>query len=74
VPEAQLFVPGSPALAMPDNIALQPHRANWIIHEDAETVTDLQGPTTTTWWDCLPDGTDPTSRATAASASPPSTT
>jgi hypothetical protein len=59
VPEAQLFVPGSPALAMPDNIAYQPHRGNWIIHEDAETVTDLQGPHNDDLWDCLPDGTDP---------------
>jgi hypothetical protein len=59
VPEVQLFVPGSPAVAMPDNIAYQPHRGNWIIHEDAETVTDLQGPHNDDLWDCLPDGTDP---------------
>jgi secreted PhoX family phosphatase len=59
VPEVQLFVPGSPALAMPDNLAYQPHRGNWIIHEDAETVTDLQGPHNDDLWDCLPDGTDP---------------
>ena len=59
VPEVQLLVAGSPALAMPDNIALQPHRGNWVIHEDAETVTDLQGPHNDDLWDCLPDGTDP---------------
>jgi hypothetical protein len=59
VPEVQLFVPGSPALAMPDNIAWQPNRGNWIIHEDAETVTDLQGPHNNDLWDCLPDGADP---------------
>jgi len=58
-PKVELFVPGSPALAMPDNIALQPRRGNWIIHEDAETVTDLQGPHNDDRWDCLPDGTDP---------------
>jgi hypothetical protein len=58
-PQVQLFVPGSPALAMPDNLAYQPHRGNWIIHEDAETVTDLQGPHNNDLWDCLPDGADP---------------
>jgi hypothetical protein len=59
VPEVRLLVPGSPALAMPDNIAWQPHRGNWIIHEDAETVTALQGPHNDDLWDCLPDGMDP---------------
>jgi secreted PhoX family phosphatase len=59
VPEVPLLVPGSPALAMPDNIAWQPHRGNWIIHEDAETVTALQGPHNDDLWDCLPDGMDP---------------
>jgi secreted PhoX family phosphatase len=58
-PEVQLLVPGSPAVAMPDNLAYQPHRGNWILHEDAETVTDLQGPHNDDLWDCLPDGTDP---------------
>jgi hypothetical protein len=59
VPEVQLFVPGSPALTMPDNLAYQPHRGNWILHEDAETTTPLQGPHNDDLWDCLPDGTDP---------------
>jgi len=27
--------------------------------QDAETVTDLQGPHNDDLWDCLPDGTDP---------------
>jgi hypothetical protein len=58
-PEVQLLVPGSPALAMPDNLAYQPHRGNWILHEDAETTTPLQGPHNNDLWDCLPDGTDP---------------
>jgi len=58
-PEVQRLVLGSPALAMPDNIAWQPHRGNWVIHEDAETVTDLPGPHNDDLWDCLPDGTDP---------------
>jgi len=59
VPEVRRFVQGSPALAMPDNIAYQPHRGNWIIHEDAETNTPLQGPHNDDLWDCLPDGADP---------------
>ncbi len=59
VPEVRLFVPGSPALAMPDNVALQPGRGNWVIHEDADTNTALQGPHNNDLWDCLPDGTDP---------------
>jgi secreted PhoX family phosphatase len=59
VPEVQRFVAGSPAFAMPDNIAWQPGRGNWVVHEDAETVTDLQGPHNNDLWDCLPDGADP---------------
>jgi len=59
VPEVRLLVAGSPALAMPDNIAYQPGRGNWVIHEDAETVTDLQGPHNDDLWDCLEDGQDP---------------
>jgi secreted PhoX family phosphatase len=59
VPEVQRFVEGSPAIAMPDNIAWQPGRGNWIIHEDAETNTALQGPHNNDLWDCLPDGADP---------------
>jgi secreted PhoX family phosphatase len=58
VPEVRLFVAGNPALAMPDNAAFQPGRNNLIIHEDAETVTDLQGPHNNDLWDCLPDGSD----------------
>jgi secreted PhoX family phosphatase len=58
-PLVQLFVPGSPALAMPDNVAYQPHRGNWILHEDADTNTALQGPHNDDLWDCLPDGSDP---------------
>ena len=59
VPEVRLLVPGSPAYAMPDNIAWQPGRGNWIVHEDAETNTRLQGPHNDDLWDCLPDGADP---------------
>jgi secreted PhoX family phosphatase len=56
-PEAQLFVVGSPALAMPDNMAYQPGRGNWIIHEDADT--EYLTPHADDLWDCLPDGEDP---------------
>ena len=58
-PEVQQLVQGNPALAMPDNIAWQPRRGNWVIHEDADTTTPLQGPHNDDLWDCLPDGTDP---------------
>jgi secreted PhoX family phosphatase len=59
VPQAQLFVEGSPAFAMPDNVAYQAERGNWIFHEDASTNTALQGPHNNDLWDCLPDGGDP---------------
>jgi hypothetical protein len=55
-PEVQLFVVGTPALAMMDNIAYQfGGRGNWILHEDGDGPevgrnNDL--------WDCLPDGAD----------------
>lgn len=58
VPELQTLVLGSPAINMPDNIAYQAHRGNWIIHEDGETVTDLLGPHNDDLWSCLPDGND----------------
>jgi secreted PhoX family phosphatase len=55
-PEGQYLVIGHPELAMPDNIAYQPDRGNWIIHEDAAT-TYLR-PHNDDLWDCLPDGSD----------------
>ncbi len=58
VPELQTMVLGSPAINMPDNIAYQAHRGNWIIHEDGETITDLLGPHNDDLWSCLPDGRD----------------
>jgi len=55
VPELQLFVVGTPELAMMDNIAFQPGRGNWILHEDGDGPdvgrnNDL--------WSCLEDGDD----------------
>ena len=54
-PEGQLFVVGTPELAMPDNMAFQPRRGNWVLHEDgagpaAGRNNDL--------WDCLADRSD----------------
>jgi secreted PhoX family phosphatase len=55
VPEVQRLVVGTPELAMPDNMAYQPGRGNWIIHEDGAGPdvgrnNDL--------WACLDDGED----------------
>lgn len=54
-PEVQYFVIGTPEFAMMDNLAYQPGRGNWIIHEDGDGPefgrnNDL--------WSCLPDGKD----------------
>lgn len=55
VPEVQLLVPGNPELAMMDNLAWQPGRGSWIVHEDGDGPdvgrnNDL--------WACLEDGPD----------------
>jgi secreted PhoX family phosphatase len=55
-PEVQLLVVGSPEYNMPDNIAYQPGRGNWIIHEDGETTFDR--PHNNDLWSCLDDGAD----------------
>lgn len=55
IPEAQLFVVGTPELAMPDNIAFQPRRGYWVIHEDGA------GPAVgrnNDLWACLEDQRD----------------
>lgn len=55
VPEVQYFVLGTPELAMMDNLAYQPGRGNWIIHEDGD------GPNVgrnNDLWSCLEDGAD----------------
>jgi len=56
VPEVTLLHPGNPSYAMPDNIAYQPGRGNWVIHEDADT--GYLTPHNDDLWDCLPDGKD----------------
>jgi hypothetical protein len=55
VPELQYFVIGTPELAMMDNMAYEPGRGNWILHEDGAGPdvgrnNDL--------WSCLEDGKD----------------
>ena len=55
IPEAQLFVVGTPEQAMMDNVAYQPGRANWIFMEDGD------GPDVgrnNDMWSCLDDGRD----------------
>ena len=54
-PELQYLVVGNAELAMPDNVAYQPGRGNWVLHEDGDGPlvgrnNDL--------WDCLDDGGD----------------
>jgi hypothetical protein len=55
VPEVQYLVIGTPDFAMMDNLAYQPGRGNWIIHEDGDGPevgrnNDL--------WSCTDDGDD----------------
>lgn len=54
-PEVQFLVVGTPDLAMPDNIAYQPRRGNWLIQEDGD------GPAlgrNNDVFSCLDDGAD----------------
>jgi len=57
-PQVQLFVQGSPELNMPDNIAYQASRQNWIIEEDGTTGDFIDGARNDDIWDCLRDGAD----------------
>jgi len=55
IPEVHYLVIGTPEFAMMDNIAYQPGRGNWIIHEDGDGPevgrnNDL--------WACVDDGDD----------------
>ena len=58
IPEVQLLVQGSPELNMPDNIAYQPGRGNWIVHEDGSTTSAQGGARNNDLWSCLDDGAD----------------
>jgi secreted PhoX family phosphatase len=54
-PELQHLVIGNPDFAMMDNLAYQPGRGNWIIHEDGD------GPSVgrnNDLWSCMDDGDD----------------
>ncbi len=55
-PRVDLLVAGSPAFNSPDNIAHQPGRGNWIVHEDGETT--FEGAHNNDLWSCRPDGMD----------------
>jgi len=57
-PQVQLFVQGSSDLNMPDNIAYQPGRGNWVLNEDGSTGDFIDGAKNNDIWDCLPDGQD----------------
>lgn len=59
-PEVQMLVVGTPELAMVDNLAYQPGRGNWILHEDGDGPdvgrnNDL--------WACLDDSADDDDRS-----------
>jgi hypothetical protein len=56
-PEVTLLVPGTPEFNMPDNIAYQPGRGNWIVHEDGSTGASFNN-RNDDLWDCLDDGRD----------------
>lgn len=60
IPNVQLFVVGNKDFSMMDNIAYQPDRGNWIMHEDRDAV-GLSGPGypfNNSIWMCLEDGAD----------------
>ena len=71
VPEIQLLVQGSSQFNMPDNIAFQPGRGNWIIEEDGSTGDNVNGAAQQHIWSCLDDGRTTTRCRTAAFASRP---
>jgi secreted PhoX family phosphatase len=53
----QVFVAGTAEQAMMDNVAYQPGRGNWILHEDGDGA-QLAQPRNNDLWDCLADGQD----------------
>jgi hypothetical protein len=58
LPEVTLLVQGSQEFNMPDNIAYQASRGNWIIHEDGSTNGAQGGTRNNDLWDCLDDHAD----------------
>ncbi len=57
-PEVQYLVVGSNDMSMTDNIAYQPGRGNWLIHEDGDVSTPGGSGRNNDLWSCLPDGAD----------------
>jgi hypothetical protein len=57
IPEYQLLVNHFRDFGMPDNIAYQPGRGNWLIHEDGDGATYTPARNNDIW-DCLDDGDD----------------
>lgn len=57
-PEVQPFVMGTKEFAMMDNIAYQPGRGNWIMHEDGDAPGFDVNPHNNDIWACLEDGAD----------------
>ncbi len=56
-PEIQLFVEGTPDFAMMDNVAYQPGRGNWVMHEDGDGAAFTPA-RNNDLFDCLRDGAD----------------
>src|SRR5262249_12700778 len=57
-PEVQYLVIGTADFAMMDNLAFQPIRGNWIIHEDGDAPDRAVNPHNNDLWSCLDDGDD----------------
>jgi secreted PhoX family phosphatase len=57
-PEVQYLVLGTSDFAMMDNLAFQPIRGNWIIHEDGDAPDRAINPHNNDLWSCLDDGDD----------------
>ena len=57
IPEYQVLVDHYLDFGMPDNIAYQPGRGNWLIHEDGDGSTYTPARNNDIW-DCLDDGSD----------------
>jgi hypothetical protein len=57
IPELQYLVIGTWDFAMMDNLAQQPGRGNWIIHEDGDGA-EADPPRNNDLWSCLEDGND----------------
>jgi Alkaline phosphatase PhoX len=57
-PEVQYLVIGTTDFAMMDNLAYQPIRGNWIIHEDGDAPERAVNPHNNDLWSCVDDGDD----------------